>query len=204
MEKFDQLAASWDTPEKIERAMVAAEKLITAFPEIKGSTALEFGAGTGLLSRALCKHLKHITVVDSSQKMVDEIHKKFGQLKYVNYTAIRSDVSDLKNSGKYFELIYSLLALHHITDIENAFKSVSSMQKSGNMLVIFDLYPEDGSFHNFEDGIHLGFSEQDMEKYLSQAGYKQMSFSEAFRVHKLNLSGTISEYPVFMSVARKE
>ena len=68
---FDSKAASWDTPEKIVRAKIFADKIISETAAGVGS-ALEYGAGTGLVSFWLTKQFNHITLGDSSAGMLGQ------------------------------------------------------------------------------------------------------------------------------------
>lgn len=65
MSEFDSVAREWDNkPERLERSMAIAEKLVEALELRPSMTALEFGAGTGicrpgLKPMALKPHILH-------------------------------------------------------------------------------------------------------------------------------------------------
>jgi len=50
---FDDRAATWDDPDKIERARVVAEAIARAVPLDRTTRVFEYGAGTGLVSEQL-------------------------------------------------------------------------------------------------------------------------------------------------------
>ena len=79
--RFDELAASWDDdPVKVARAAEAADALRARIPVASsGWRALELGAGTGLLSRALAPDLGPITLVDTSEGMTAQAASKSRQ-----------------------------------------------------------------------------------------------------------------------------
>ena len=204
MNLFDNLAQGWDTPDKVARAHEAAQKLLDLVPQIKNSQALEFGGGTALLSQALQQHLKKITVLDSSTEMVKEINQKIKALNYSNMSAQQADIVGYNEGVEQFDLVYSLLTLHHIADISKAFESIRAIQPKGGFLVTFDLYPEDGSFHNHMDGVHLGFSSEQMAIFLNNAGYEQRFYEKAFTIQKSAVENEQKEFPVFISVGQKQ
>ena len=47
---FDTAAATWDTPEKVERARRLAALIRDTVPLGPSATVLDYGAGTGLLA----------------------------------------------------------------------------------------------------------------------------------------------------------
>ncbi len=199
MKNFDHLATSWDTQEKIDRANQAAAKIIRELPVLKSKTALEIGAGTALLSESLYDFLGDIWVMDTSVKMIEVIEQKIEKKGYSKMHAVHGDLKTM-NFNQSFNLIYSLMVLHHVQELGDFFERVSRLQLAADFLITFDLFPEDGSFHNFEAGSHLGFSKDELAMYLSRAGYKQVSYDRALSIRKSNGF----EYEVFMSVAQKK
>ena len=69
MDDFDTRAATWDDETKIRRAEAVAAGIRKAVPLDPSMTALEYGAGTGLLSFCLRDALGPITLADSSAGM---------------------------------------------------------------------------------------------------------------------------------------
>ena len=66
---FDARAETWDDPQKIERAERVAAAIRHAVTLDRSMKALEYGAGTGLLSFCLRESLGPITLADSSAGM---------------------------------------------------------------------------------------------------------------------------------------
>jgi len=70
MNDFDQKARDWDKNRMhLERTMAVAaqrQKMVALTPCMR---AMEFGAGTGLLSFYLKDHFREITLLDSSAEM---------------------------------------------------------------------------------------------------------------------------------------
>ncbi|MDD2564811.1 MAG: class I SAM-dependent methyltransferase [Salinivirgaceae bacterium] len=203
MTSFDNLAQGWDTPDKVARANKAAQAILRLLPSIKDTNALEFGGGTALLSQALQTKVKKISIIDRSEAMVNQIRSKIAKFQYHNMEVFHADIRTFDANGALFGLVYSLLTLHHIDPVSEAFNRVSAIQEKGSYLVNFDLYPEDGSFHNHNDGTHLGFSSEYMDTELAKAGYKQLFYETAFVITKPRNGSELVDYPVFISVAEK-
>ena len=203
MTSFDNLAQGWDTPDKVARANKAAQTILRLLPSIKDKNALEFGGGTALLSQALQNQVKKITVIDRSEAMVNQIRNKIAELQYPNMEVFHADIRTFDANGVLFGLVYSLLTLHHIDAVLEVFNKIGTIQEKGSYLVNFDLYPEDGSFHNHNDGTHLGFSSEYMDTELTKAGYKQLYYETAFVITKPKSGNGTAHYPVFISVAEK-
>jgi len=77
MSEFDKKAGEWDKNQMhLERTKAVARKLfemVTITPNMK---ALEFGAGTGLLSFYLKDRFSEITLMDSSLEMLKMAEQK--------------------------------------------------------------------------------------------------------------------------------
>ena len=60
--------------------------------------------------------------------------------------------------GRKFDLIFTQMVLHHVTDIERIINKFHQLLNPNGYLAIADLYEEDGSFHG--DGFtgHKGFN----------------------------------------------
>ncbi|MCU0458946.1 MAG: class I SAM-dependent methyltransferase [Bacteroidales bacterium] len=77
MSEFDIKASGWDRNlMHRERAETVAAAIIRQIPLSRKMKALEFGAGTGLLSFNLMNHIGQITLVDNSEGMVKILREK--------------------------------------------------------------------------------------------------------------------------------
>ena len=56
-----------------------------------------------------------------------------------------------------FDLIYTLMVLHHVGDVETIIRKFRGLLNPGGYLAIADLYSEDGSFHGEGFSGHMGF-----------------------------------------------
>lgn len=204
MTNFDERAKDWDSdPKKVERARAVAEAIRSAIPLTPKMSALEYGCGTGLLSFAFQSDLGKITLVDTSQGMLDVLSEKIAAAGVTNMYPTRLDLSTDPLPAEHYDLTYSLMTLHHIEDAKSILKKFHALLEPSGMLCIADLDKEDGSFHT--DGttdVHLGFERTELQKWVEDAGFADVKFSTAYEIKK-KIDGAEKTFPVFLLTARK-
>lgn len=199
MSEFDARAQEWDKDKMhVDRSIAIAaelEKMIPLNPTMK---ALEYGAGTGLLSFLLKDKFSEITLMDSSREMIKVCVEKTEYFKTNHILPIWFDLEHKDFDGN-FDIIYNQMVLHHVNDYEAIIYTFHSMLNPGGYLAIADLYPEDGSFHGPEVKVHWGFDPEKLTEILAIAGFKNIEYHTCFEVKRE--SG--AKYPVFLLVAKK-
>ena len=122
---FDARARTWDDdPMKAARAQAVADAIRRSIPNLADMHGLEFGCGTGLLSFALQAHLKQIVLADSSPGMLEVLREKIVAAHIANMTPIQLDLTSDPLPEQRFDLIYSLMTLHHIPDTEAVLRDI--------------------------------------------------------------------------------
>ncbi len=165
--EFDLKAREWDKNQMhVERAAAIARAIEKTIPLNKNMKALEFGAGTGLLSFLLADRLAEITLMDNSTEMISMIKGKISsqQEQQMKPVLINLEHEDYPEN---FDIIYSQMVLHHVNDVAGVLKKFFRMLNPGGYLAIADLYTEDGSFHGEGFTGHKGF---DVELLASDLG----------------------------------
>ena len=111
MNIFDDRAREWDKNNiHIERSVAIAaglEKMIPLNPSMK---ALEYGAGTGLLSFLLKDRFAEITLMDNSREMIKVCEEKTGYYKTNHIHPLLFDLEHNDFDGK-FDIIFSQMVL---------------------------------------------------------------------------------------------
>ena len=198
---FDDRAQTWDAdPVKQERAEAVATALRRQIPLSPAWQALEYGCGTGLLSFALRADLRRITLADSSPGMLEVLREKIVASHIANMTPIQLDLTSDPLPEQRFDLIYSLMTLHHIPDTEAVLRDMHTLLRQPGYLCIADLDSEDGSFHGMDADVHQGFDRQGLTEKAERAGFRNISFSNVFEIHKGQPERI---YPVFLMTAEK-
>jgi ubiquinone/menaquinone biosynthesis C-methylase UbiE len=204
MENFDQLALTWDNdPGRIERANAVAAQIRAKVPDLDQKTGFEYGCGTGVLSVTLQPYLKQITLADSSEGMLAVLQEKITKLQLSNMQSLKLDLAVEKAPEMKTDLVYTLLAMHHVRDIDVVIKAFYDILNPQGYLCIADLIEEDGSFHGSDFTGHQGFNQTALASKLAGFGFKNVSSEICFEVVKKTETGTEKRYPVFLMMGRK-
>jgi len=205
MERFDTKAKEWDNnPDKSKRAKTFAIEIVDYIKPNKTKNALEFGCGTGLLSFELKDAFNTITLVDTSEGMIDVLMEKIEKQGIKNFKPLLANLLIENTDIADIDVIYTLMTLHHISELDMAFKTFHSILNNNGYLCIADLVEEDGSFHapelNF-DG-HNGFNRKELSTKLAGYGFIMEYYSIPHTIEKQQEAG-IKKYPLFLMIAKK-
>lgn len=207
MKHFDQQAKEWDNdPKKTERAIIIAKEMIDFIQPNKTMNAFEFGCGTGLLSYQLKDSFKTITLADTSEGMINVLHEKIADENINNFKPLLVDLleDDSVINHSEFDVIYTLMTLHHILEIDKILAIFNAMLKTGGYLCIADLVQEDGSFHTSVPGFggHNGFERSTLSAILSNHGFKVVYNEIPLEIEK-EFDKKVRKYPVFLMICKK-
>ncbi|MDH5464098.1 MAG: class I SAM-dependent methyltransferase [Thiovulaceae bacterium] len=195
---FDNKAEGWDTrtiPQQLSATIGPA--IIEHVDLNPNMEVLDFGAGTGLLTAHIAPLVKHVSAVDISQSMLDQLIAK-PELEG-KVTAYCQNILE-KPLEKSFDLIVSAMAMHHVEHTREMLQAFSKHLKPGARVALADLDTEDGSFHPAEmEGIfHFGFDRDTFTTLLNEVGIKDVKFLTA---HIIETDG--KDYPVFLVLGQK-
>ena len=166
-------------------------------------TALEYGCGTGLLSFFLQADFTSILLADTSQGMLDVLSAKIESAGLQHLHPLRLDITSDPLPASRFDVIYSLMTMHHIPDTKTCLDQFYTLLNPGGYLCIADLEKEDGSFHGpANNDVHKGFERSKFQEQIEQAGFSAVRFSAGYSMHKL-VDGHEKAFPVFLMTAAK-
>ena len=203
MNEFDNKAREWDK-ESVhwDRSKAIAEGILRMIPIKSNMKALEYGAGTGILSFLLSDTFEEITLMDNSQEMINVIQEKVAKSKSTNLKPLLFNLEQAEFRSDSFDCIFTQMVLHHVFNIELLLKRFYQILNSGGYLVIADLYLEDGSFHGESFTGHNGFDVELLSGSLRKAGFTPIVSEQCF-VMKKATGNVLREYPVFLLIAEK-
>jgi ubiquinone/menaquinone biosynthesis C-methylase UbiE len=202
MNEFDIKAKEWDSSAMHrERAKVVADEILRKLPLTKSTKALEYGAGTGLLSFNLRENLGEITMIDSSQGMVNVLNEKIRHTGSDNMKAAMINLEKEDYTVERFNLIYTLMVLHHVNDLDRVLGRFSNMLLPGGYLAIADLHSEDGSFHGEGFPGHRGFDTGKLAAILGNHGFTEINHSDVYLIDKITADNTRRQFEVFLMTA---
>lgn len=202
---FDEKAASWDdNPNRIKLVEQVWEQIKSSLDFSNIDKVLDYGSGTGLLGYKAIKLVKEVSFCDNSAGMLEQVKKKSKFYGYQNVKIIHSDflVDDLPDAR--FDLILSMLVLHHVENIDLLLSKFHKLLNPGGMFCWIDLDKEDGTFHSNNSGIaHFGFSKEQVKKDLLNNGFSILSYSNTITIPKETEKGE-RNFPIFVAVGIKQ
>ena len=202
MNEFDQKAQDWDKNKMhLARTMAIADQMQKLIPFKPNMKALEFGAGTGLLSFYLKDRFSEITLMDSSLEMLKMAEQKMESDDHLKFKTRFINLEKEDYFGINFDIIYSQMVLHHIKDINAIIQKFYHILNPDGILAIADLYKEDGSFHDGDMNVHRGFEPKELTSILHQQGFHEIKIAPCFVIRKEITTAQIKEYPVFLLTA---
>ncbi len=204
MTDFDAEAGTWDEqPGRLERAQDVAQVIRESLPLSKDMTALEYGAGTGLLGRQLAGDLGSITFADASAGMTEVAAANIAAMGSTDtMRAVRLDLMTDPVPDERYDLVLSMMALHHVDDIPALLAAFHTMLREGGRLALVDLDAEDGSFHESDFDGHHGFARDALAAQFEQAGFAEVAFRTAYTVTK-EVDGQTRDFPLFLATASR-
>lgn len=200
MSTFDERARDWDTPERYERASEVAAAIRAHVALAATMRAIDVGAGTGLLGLALAPDVGEMVLAEPSAGMLEVVREKLAAGGPRNVHAIRFDLTTDPAPGPAFDLVVSLLVLHHVADTALALAAIHALFKPGGQLALADLDAEDGSFHDPDaEGIHHhGFDRSTLVESARTAGFVDVQTVSATEIERDG-----RRYPLFLLIARR-
>jgi SAM-dependent methyltransferase len=183
--RFDEAAKQWDSnPVRVALARGIGEAIQRTVPIQSHWRALDYGAGTGLLTLNLLPKVASITALDASKGMLEQLAGKLAAARIPN---VRTQLWNLETEAytqERFDLVVSSMTLHHLR----------------GWIALADLDTEDGSFHGpANDVFHAGFSRADIAKWLAAAGFSDVKLADAYTVAKPSATGELRNYGVFLA-----
>jgi ubiquinone/menaquinone biosynthesis C-methylase UbiE len=199
MSSFDERAAAWDSPDRVDRALSVADALRAVIPLTPDLRVIEIGAGTGLLGFAIAREVGSLVLADASPGMLAEADAKIAAAGFDNVRTVRFELTVDPLPAERFDLALSLMALHHVPDTDAALAALAALLDPGGWLALVDLDAEDGTFHTEVDpDVHLGFGREDLGRKAEAAGFRDVAFTTAYRIAKGDRT-----YPLFLLTARR-
>jgi ubiquinone/menaquinone biosynthesis C-methylase UbiE len=195
---FDSRAKTWDDPKKMERAEAVAAAIRRAVPLSRSMRALEYGAGTGLLSFGLRDALGPITLADVSAGMREVAAEKIAAAHATDMHVVDLDLMRDPVPAERYDLVFSLMTLHHVPDVPRVLAAFNRLLNDGGALAVADLDAEDGSFHGEGADVHHGFERGALRRALEAAGFAEVRIEDCYRVERGDRS-----YSMFIAFATK-
>lgn len=194
---FDAKAATWDDdPAKVERARAVAQSIGDRVQLDRSMRLLEYGAGTGLVTEALRDRVGPVTLADTSAGMRSVMDAKVESGALTDATIWSLDLADEPPPADRFDLIVTVMTLHHIENLGTVLRAFARLLNSDGHLCVVDLEEEDGSFHGADFKGHHGFRRADLDAALHDAGFEAVEFETCYQVERHG-----DTFPLFLATS---
>ncbi len=203
-DRFTEKANQWDeNPARQAMSDAFYREITKKIPLQNNFKLLEFGCGTGLVGLKFQKTVQHLTLLDTSDAMLNVLREKITLHQIDNAQIIHSDITSIKWDEKQFDGIFSSMAFHHVHNIPEVLSIFYRILKPGGFIAIADLMKEDGSFHKDETVEHNGFDLEELKSLFFQAGFTVKSAYPYHRIKRPDSAGNMREYEQFFLWAEK-
>jgi len=171
---FDELAGKFGRQYVPGRSWQGlAETFLMLMPPL---VIADLGAGEGTVSQLLARRAKKVIAVDNSEKMVEFGAQLARNHRVKNLEYRLGDLEDLPVKKGEADVAFFSQSLHHAQHPPRALAEAFRIVKPGGRVIILDLLK-----HHFEEAralyadVWLGFSEVDLRRMLSDAGFGNIS-----------------------------
>ena len=188
---FNHKAETFDSPKNIFLANLVCQVVEKQIDVLSDKEILDFGGGTGLLSLPLAKQAKSVTLVDISEKMLEQARLKAERQEIKNIQFLEQDLLK-KTLEQEFDLIVVCRVLHHMPDVDAALSLFHQHLKEDGQLLLADFTKTEANHH--------GFDLAELEKQLIEHGFSSVYNQILYSAEDL-FQGNYSE--LFFTVAQK-
>lgn len=188
---FNHKAETFDSPKNIFLANLVCQAVEAQIDFLLDKAILDFGGGTGLLALSLAKQAQSVTLVDISEKMLEQARLKAEEQKIRNLQLLEQDL--LANSlEQQFDIIVVSRVLHHMPDLDATLAMFHHHLRENGQVFIAD-------FTKIEPN-HHGFDLAELETKLAQNDFSSIDSQILYSAEEL-FQGNYSE--LFLTVAQK-
>ena len=188
---FNHKAETFDSPKNIFLANLVYQAIDKQLDLLSDKEILDFGGGTGLLALPLAKQAKSVTLVDISEKMLEQARLKAEQQDIKNIQFLEQDL--LENPLKQeFDCIVVSRVLHHMSDLDATLSLFHQHLRENGQLLIADFTKTETNHH--------GFDLAELENRLIEHGFSSVHSQILYSDEEL-FQGNYSE--LFFTVAQK-
>ena len=188
---FNHKAETFDSPKNIFLANLVCQAVEKQIDFLSDKEILDFGGGTGLLTLPLAKQAKSVTLVDISDKMLDQARLKAEQQDIKNIQFLEQNLL-AKPLEQEFDLIVVCRVLHHMPDLDAALSLFHQHLRENGQLLLADFTKTEVNHH--------GFDLAELEKQLIEHGFSSVHSQILYSAEDL-FQGNYSE--LFFTVAQK-
>ncbi|MDU3325470.1 MAG: class I SAM-dependent methyltransferase [Streptococcus sp.] len=146
---FNHKAETFDSPKNIFLANLVCQAVEKQIALLSDKEILDFGGGTGLLALPLAQQAKSVTLVDISERMLEQARLKADQQEIKNIQFLEQDLL-VNPLEQQFDLIVVSRVLHHMPDLDAALSLFHQHLRENGQLLLADFTKTEANHHGFE------------------------------------------------------
>ncbi len=181
-DKFDMIAAQYDTPERVRIAEAAANAIRELLVGTKSKTAIDFGCGTGLVGLSLLSDFQSVLFLDTSQSMIDQVKQKISEADIRSADALCFDFEKGSLPDLHADYIFMAQVLLHIKDYKPVLAKLFDVLNPEGHIIIVDF---DKNENIVSDLVHSGFDQQALTADMANIGYKSIQSKTFYQGSKI-------------------
>lgn len=138
---WDDRVDAWEEVAATETFRVLRQRILNAADPSPDDVAVDLGAGTGLLTIALARNVRHVVAIDISNAMLTRLRQHADEQRVTNLSYVEADLRSLPLEDESVTLAVSNYTFHHLTDADKelALAEVRRVLTPGGRLVICDM-----------------------------------------------------------------
>jgi len=118
-----------------DRICIRAELVKDFLGPRRNVSILDIGCGDGSLSLPMLDHSNHLTLVDISKKMLDEVDGKIPEEFKDNVTLVNDSFDSIKDDDRY-DIVICVGVVAHVPDVERLWRKIGSVLSIGGLLIV--------------------------------------------------------------------
>ncbi|MDL2253896.1 class I SAM-dependent methyltransferase [Ruminococcaceae bacterium OttesenSCG-928-I18] len=175
---FDEMAARYDTPERVEMANAIADVLRPRLVNCAAKSGIDYGCGTGLVGLQLADCFKNLLMVDASSEMIAQVRAKVLRRGLKSTDVLCADFMVKIPPGLSTDVIFLAQVLLHIPDTDGILYQLYRVLNPGGRLMIVDFDKETSIL---SDKVHNGFVQTEFIGLVKQSGFTDVSAETFYR-----------------------
>jgi ubiquinone/menaquinone biosynthesis C-methylase UbiE len=202
---FNRGAANWDgNPARLRMTGALADAVLSRLTLGQNFVAMDYGAGTGLVTLRIQPLVGRVVAADTSPGMLAVLQSKITAAGLRNVDVRLWNVEEDPLPAERFDVVVSTMTFHHLRDIPGVLKRFHELLAPGGQIAVGDLDCEAGDFHADPAGVwHFGFDRDDFEKRFAEAGFRRVRTETAHRFEREVAGGRMKEFSLFLLTAEK-
>ncbi len=181
-DKFEMIAHTYDTAERMQIANVSADAIRKNVVNAHQKNAIDFGCGTGLVGLNLLNDFNSILFLDTSQNMINQMRQKIYNSNLNNADTLCFDIEQESVIDLRVDYIFMAQVLLHISDIKDVLSKLFHVLNEGGHLLIVDFNKNEKVV---SDLVHHGFDQGELTDLMAKIGYRHIHSSTFYNGNNL-------------------